>query len=351
MTDLISLLREHALRYPILTPQDAVKLLYQRAFGCGHFVSDPTISLARLKKESTYALPSSAPCEVLGNGWGRLHLGNFTDTELPLEILNRMFVLSSQHPVDDFSHFQSSLSILKTECAQGTFSFSPQDLDKYLSAYAAEGYPAVSHSEIYRKSYHPSYRVIRTDYFLLLPIIQHLSALLEKKEHVVIAIDGPAASGKTTLSYLLANLYNAPVIHMDDFFLPPSLRSPERLNEPGGNLHRERFLKEVVPSLSQNSAFSYGQYDCSIREIRGKQQIPSAALHIVEGSYSHHPAWQDIYDLRIFLQVDSAVQEHRIRHRNGDEMWQRFHDQWIPMEQKYFEAFNIPAKSHIFLKI
>ena len=32
---------------------------------------------------------------------------------------------------------------------------------------------------------------------------------------------------------------------MDDFFLPMELRTAERLEEPGGNVHYERFSAEV----------------------------------------------------------------------------------------------------------
>ena len=61
----------------------------------------------------------------------------------------------------------------------------------------------------------------------------------------IIAIDGRAASGKSTLAQQLGELLDADVIHMDDFFLPPSLRTKERLSEPGGNVHYERFAEEV----------------------------------------------------------------------------------------------------------
>ena len=46
---------------------------------------------------------------------------------------------------------------------------------------------------------------------------------------VVIAVDGMAASGKTTLAGLLAQRLDAAVVHMDDFFLPQGFRTPERL--------------------------------------------------------------------------------------------------------------------------
>ena len=45
------ILRSHFARYPAMTPQDAVKLLYQSAFGPGHLIADPAYALRRLEEE------------------------------------------------------------------------------------------------------------------------------------------------------------------------------------------------------------------------------------------------------------------------------------------------------------
>ena len=55
-------------------------------------------------------------------------------------------------------------AVLKELTAEGKMPFSPKDLEIYLESYAAAGYPAVSHSEIYRNAYHPAYRVIRKEF-------------------------------------------------------------------------------------------------------------------------------------------------------------------------------------------
>ena len=53
-------------------------------------------------------------------------------------------------------------------------------------------------------------------------------------------------SGKTTLANELSEMHNnIPIFHADDFFLLPELRTEERLNEPGGNIHYERMKAEV----------------------------------------------------------------------------------------------------------
>ena len=64
---------------------------------------------------------------------------------------------------------------------------------------------------------------------------------LEKGGRVILALEGGAASGKTTLATALGEMYHGSVIHMDEFFLPPALRTPDRFTQPGGNIHSERF--------------------------------------------------------------------------------------------------------------
>ena len=170
--------------------------------------------------------------------------------------------------------------------------------------------------------------------------------LMQKKSFVCMAIDGGAASGKTTLANILSERYGAPIIHMDDFFLRPEQRTPERFAEAGGNFDRERFLREVVPYIRNNQTFSYQIFDCSAMSLGGYREIPQSPLIIIEGSYSHHPAFSDAFDLRVFLFVPEEERRKRILFRNGEKS-EMFFTRWIPLENRYFEAFSIREKADI----
>ena len=170
----------------------------------------------------------------------------------------------------------------------------------------------------------------------LLPILEKVSD--SHNAPFVIALDGPAASGKTTLAEMLAVLLPADVIHMDDFFLPIPLRTPERFAQPGGNVHYERFCEEVLPKLRQPDGFSDQRFDCSHMDFRGERTVRTARFRIVEGSYSTHPALGDYADLVVFSAVDPEEQMARILRRNGQEKAERFRREWIPMEEAYFAA-------------
>ena len=175
-----------------------------------------------------------------------------------------------------------------------------------------------------------------------------IEKLLSSKDRVVVAIDGGAATGKTTLAALLAKRYGGEVIHMDDFFLRPEQRTPDRFSEAGGNFDRERFLEEITPYINKREAFSYRIFDCSQMRLNGNAEISDARLVIVEGSYSHHPTISESFDLRVFLRVDEEERRRRIIMRNGERS-EMFFTRWIPLENRYFEAFAIEKKADIII--
>lgn len=175
-------------------------------------------------------------------------------------------------------------------------------------------------------------------------ILESIRDLLAQKPRVTVAIDGRCASGKTTLAQALSETLSCPVIHMDDFFLPPHMRTPERLAEPGGNVDRERFYAEVLTPLMAGSTFSYRPFDCSTQTLTAPLSIPPSAVTLVEGSYSCHPSLWNAYDLHVFLTVSPETQADRILCRNGKTAAEVFRSRWIPLEEAYFQAFDIQAK-------
>lgn len=176
--------------------------------------------------------------------------------------------------------------------------------------------------------------------------LKTVSELLEElwtlpAEIRIIAIDGRCAAGKTTLAAELAEQLGGDVIHMDDFFLPPKLRTPERRSEPGGNVHYERFLTEVIPKLASGEAFSYQRFDCSRMAPGDRIPVQNNGFVFVEGAYSCHPVLGNYMDRKVFLDIDRVNQTERIRGRNGGDRLQDFLQLWIPLEEAYFLAFSV----------
>lgn len=179
--------------------------------------------------------------------------------------------------------------------------------------------------------------------------IQRILQALEKLPYCqsprVICMDGRSAAGKTTLANALAKAIGADVIHMDDFFLPVELRTQERLSEPGGNVHYERFETEVLPFIRKESPFAYGRFDCHAMKITEMRMVSSATWRIVEGAYAMHPRFGEYADLKVFVDISPEEQMRRIISRNGTAQAENFRSRWIPLEEKYFHAFGIPSKT------
>ena len=179
----------------------------------------------------------------------------------------------------------------------------------------------------------------------LRPIIDQL---LAKGRPIVVAIDGKCTSGKTTLAGELAQVYACHVFHMDDFFLRPEQRTEKRLAEIGGNVDYERFRAEVLEPLKAGVPFSYRPFDCKTLSLLAPVPVEPKALTIVEGSYSLHPFFQNPYDLKILLTISPEQQRQRILERPAF-LHQRFFEMWIPMENRYLDAFNIQHQCDLIL--
>ncbi|MCL2513189.1 MAG: uridine kinase [Oscillospiraceae bacterium] len=160
---------------------------------------------------------------------------------------------------------------------------------------------------------------------------------------VVIGIDGRCGAGKTTLAGHLASLYNAGIIHMDDFFLPPELRTPGRLAEPGGNVHYERFRGEVIDGVLRGEPFSYRVFDCKSMGYNGCRRISPQPLVIIEGSYSLREDFRFLYDIKVFADISKEKQRERIIKRSGEEAFKAFKEKWIPMEERYFKEMKVKS--------
>ena len=160
MEELEQILREHAKRYPLMQPTDAVKLIYQNEFGGGHLIRDEEACLNYLRRE--YADlekdPTAPMYEDIGNGIVRVNLAAVKPEDL--EQLGKDFIRSAAEHTGTMDSFLRKLDVLRKLTVEGIFSFDSQELENYLFKYRSQSYPIVSHSEAYREEYRPAYRII-----------------------------------------------------------------------------------------------------------------------------------------------------------------------------------------------
>ena len=349
---------------PEVQAQDAIKFLYQHAFGCGHLLPDEAACAQYIREEMAQTeADASAPAYIpLGNGLCRLNLRSPGVRLLPPERIARLMRGTETHFAGSEAVFQDSLQLLR-ECAarfgvdapsQGEaprLSFTLTQLETALADWKQSG-GLPRHSEAYRSACRPAYRVVLRRYGDALPALIALEQSLQARGTAVLALDGDCASGKTSLISLIAPLYDCNVLHMDDFFLPFALRLPDRLAQPGGNVHYERFQAEVLSGLVAGEPYRYGAFNCHTGKTVWHMVAPKPVT-IIEGSYALHPAFDadyvTLHAVRALLTVLPAQQRARILRRNGPDLLKRFETEWIPLEKQYFEAYHKTRQDQLIL--
>lgn len=148
--------------YPKMEIRDAVKLLYQSEFGCGHFLPDAEKARAYLLEEwrSVPRDPSHRLTDELGGGFIRVHLEPL-GTEAEALALAERFIESAKEPCGSREGLYERFDALRSLTGAGKTPFDYHELDRFLHYYMALGCPPVHHSESFRKKYHPAYRVIK----------------------------------------------------------------------------------------------------------------------------------------------------------------------------------------------
>ena len=341
-----NLIIDHYRKYPRLEIADVFKLVFQSSFGCEHLVSSLERVTEYIVRERESMTPTEGEIEFLDGNYARVPL-SYMDEGLTAQTLGKLFFLSSKKEEGGKAELIKKISAARDLVLSGDLPFSISDFDRAVSEWESAGFPAVRHSEAFRENYAPSYRVIAREFVPFLPLL----AKIDKLGQGVIAIDGGSASGKTTLGSLLEKIYDCTLLHMDDYFLPPQKRTPERLREVGGNVDYERFLSEVLMPLSAGENITVRKFDCSTMSLGEAEIVVPKKLVIVEGAYSMHTSLENYYDLTAFLDISPEKQRERITKRNTPEFAKRFFGEWIPLENVYFEQTDIKNRVKIVIEV
>lgn len=177
--------------------------------------------------------------------------------------------------------------------------------------------------------------------------------LLRSQPRLAIAIDGMAASGKTTLSAALcARIPDSFCVHMDDFTLPFDMRFPGYFDRLLANADTARMDSEVLLPFLKGEEAAFRPYICHPEAgFLPPVHVPSdTRVLIVEGAYCLHASLFDRYDLRALMTIEPDMQRERIRRRNGEERLARFLSDWIPMENKHIEASCLASRCDLIIR-
>ncbi|WP_319477851.1 hypothetical protein [Marispirochaeta aestuarii] len=160
----------------------------------------------------------------------------------------------------------------------------------------------------------------------------------------LIAVDGIGTSGKSSLGAELARELKCELIHVDDYFLPFSLRTPQRMTDcPMGNVEWERLEREILQQVGNPRAVSR-HFDCSSADYSGPVVYNLSGTVIIEGVSSLRKALRNYYDLKLFIEISPGERLRRIALRDPEWKQRKWHSEWIPLEDSYFAA-EMPEKA------
>ena len=335
-----ALARLHARRYPLMAPQDFGKLAYQSEFGPGHMVSDPALALERLLTECRGLTPDCLhrPPEPIGGGLCRFHLE-------PAHLSVRgscPWCPFSSPPPPAGTGTRAGLD----ERLESLLALDIPGYPAWLRDYRAEDCPALHHSEAFRSAYHPHYRVLERDYVNFLFVLLAIWPLAREAVPPWLPSTAGAAERKDQPCRPHRRALPCNVFHMDDFFLPPALRTPERLSQPGGNVDRERMLAEALLPLSRGEDVTFRPFDCHAGRLRPPVSVPFRPLtswRAAMPSSGSGPAVRP-EALPHLLPGGAAAAPAGTGGAGGPDPLPREMD---PLEERYFDALRPEAESDL----
>jgi uridine kinase len=159
------------------------------------------------------------------------------------------------------------------------------------------------------------------------------------RTRVLVGIDGPGGSGKSTLGEVLArSCTSAAVVHGDDFFFPSAHR---RTSGPavrvGWDFDLERLRDEVLLPFCRGQRVRYHRYDWAADAIVSRADEFDADTLIVEGIYTTSSVTRELYDFRIWVECPRNERLQRGLGRDGAAARDRWVNDWMPQEDAYMK--------------
>ena len=158
------MLGQHLQRYPRMELADVYKLLHQAAMGPGHALRDPAQARDALRSECAALEPGGQdplvdPISPDGQ-LARVHLRAWLAAARDVDALAQAFILTAQQHPGTPEKLAKFCGCLGDFAESGALPFTRSDVAAYFDPVVAQGYPVVRHSETYRTTYRPAYRVV-----------------------------------------------------------------------------------------------------------------------------------------------------------------------------------------------
>ncbi len=163
--------------------------------------------------------------------------------------------------------------------------------------------------------------------------MQLIDALLDLCSEItqpIIAIDGPAGAGKTTLAHdiklALAQRYSVTEIHMDDLYDGWDNALTHQLTD---------VLTHLVTAHKKSAAISLSTYDWRAGVFSPVAEIEKSELLILEGVGSGQMAVRDSLAALIWIDIEESEGLARVIARDGKEIESQMR-KWLATQEQHF---------------
>jgi uridine kinase len=174
------------------------------------------------------------------------------------------------------------------------------------------------------------------------PILAEISKISSLNARpILMAIDGPAGSGKTSLANQLAsNLKSATTIHMDDLY---------NGWEDALTATLTRHLEEwVLDPLTQHQSVKYQKFDWINSEYGPTVEVSDVELLILEGVGAAQARIRQQADLTIWIEVGAQIGLARVLNRDGAQILP-YMLKWQERESAHFIKDQTKENCQIFI--
>lgn len=154
--------------------------------------------------------------------------------------------------------------------------------------------------------------------------------LCSSTKRPIIAIDGPAGAGKTTLAeHLTAALslkYKCTTLHMDDLY---------NGWETPFDHHLEDALTRACASHQKSEKFSLSFFNWSKGEYGADMEIPQSQLLILEGVGASQASIRSYLTASIWIDIDPSQGVARVIARDGESISAHMQN-WLGKQEQHF---------------
>lgn len=148
----------------------------------------------------------------------------------------------------------------------------------------------------------------------------------------IIAIDGPAGAGKTTLalqiSQALTSRFSIEVVHMDDLYNGWDGALGENLTEQ---------LSKIIDAQKKSENYLLPHFDWNANKYSTPRNLKSPQILILEGVGSARAIVRNSATTTIWIEVERAIGIERVIARDGDEIESNM-KQWMIDQEIYFTS-------------